>query len=119
MRMPQGELQPQLTGQEQKVLALVAEGLTNPEIGERLYLSRHTVKEYVSNAMHKLEAANRIEAVRKATSLGLLEPPEAEPRPRDVLVYNESGPPATTSELKVTPLKIDRLTVKRDSPHSR
>jgi DNA-binding CsgD family transcriptional regulator len=112
------DLPPQLTGQEQRVLVLVAEGLTNPEIGERLYLSRHTVKEYVSNAMHKLDAGNRIEAVRKATSLGLIEP-ETPARTRDVLVYNESGPPSTGSELKVTPLKIDRLTVDRDPPQSR
>jgi DNA-binding CsgD family transcriptional regulator len=113
------DLQPQLTGQEQRVLALVAEGLTNPEIGERLYLSRHTVKEYVSNAMHKLDAGNRIEAVRKATSLGLIEGVETtEPRPRDVLIYNEGGP-AETSELKVAPLKLDRLTAKREPPHSR
>lgn len=112
------DLPPQLTGQEQRVLALVAEGLTNPQIGERLYLSRHTVKEYVSNAMHKLEAGNRIEAVRKATSLGLIET-EQPPAHRDVLVYNESGRPAATSELKVPPLKIDRLRVNPEPPQSR
>jgi DNA-binding CsgD family transcriptional regulator len=116
------ELSPQLTGQELRVLALVAEGLTNPEIGERLYLSRHTVKEYLSNAMHKLEAANRIEAVRKATSLGLIEgvdgPATAETQ-REVLVYDDSEGPARDSELKVPPLKIDRLTVDREPPQSR
>ena len=63
---------PKLSAQELNVLRLVAEGLTNPEIGSRLFLSRHTVKEYVSHAMHKLEATNRIEAVRRATSLGLI-----------------------------------------------
>jgi hypothetical protein len=70
--------------------------------------------------MHKLEAGNRIEAVRKATSLGLIEAAGAadSPRPRDVLVYNDAGP-AETSELKVPPVKLDRLTVKRDPPHSR
>ena len=117
------ELSPQLTGQELKVLALVAEGLTNPEIGERLFLSRHTVKEYVSNAMHKLEAANRIEAVRKATSLGLIAgvegPAPTKPEQRQGLVYNESGRPVRASDLKVTPLKIERLTVDREPPHSR
>ena len=104
------------------MLALVAEGLTNPEIGERLYLSRHTVKEYLSNAMHKLEAANRIEAVRKATSLGLIEGvegPAGGQAQRDVLVYDESEGPARSSELKVPPLKIDRLTVDREPPQSR
>jgi DNA-binding NarL/FixJ family response regulator len=64
---------PKLSEQEFRVLRLVAEGLTNPEIGARLYLSRHTVKEYLSHVMRKLEVANRMEAVRKATALGLLD----------------------------------------------
>jgi DNA-binding NarL/FixJ family response regulator len=106
--------QPRLTTQELNVLRLVAEGLTNPEIGERLYLSRHTVKEYVSHAMHKLEATNRVEAVRKAVALGLVESVEPGARSgqeeaRRTLVYNETGRPARTSELKVPPLKIERL----------
>ena len=105
---------PKLSAQELKVLRLVAEGLTNPEIGTRLYLSRHTVKEYVSHAMRKLDATNRIEAVRKATALGLIEgtapPSTGEGRQiRETLVYNDSGAPARSSDLKVTPLKIDKL----------
>ncbi|MGZ8692163.1 MAG: response regulator transcription factor [Gaiellaceae bacterium] len=116
-----GAQQPKLTSQELKVLRLVAEGLTNPEIGTRLYLSRHTVKEYVSHAMHKLEATNRIDAVRKATALGLIEgvgPPsgDATPSRRDTLVYNESGRPARSSDLKVTPLKIDKLVASPEPP---
>jgi DNA-binding NarL/FixJ family response regulator len=106
--------QPRLTTQELNVLRLVAEGLTNPEIGQRLYLSRHTVKEYVSHAMRKLEATNRVEAVRKAGALGLIEgvapaAPGGGDAPRSTLVYNETGRPARTSELKVPPLKVDRL----------
>ena len=110
---PPGD-QPRLTTQELNVLRLVAEGLTNPEIGERLYLSRHTVKEYVSHAMHKLEATNRIEAVRKAVELGLVQVPapperrEHEPQ-RGTLVYNETGTRVRASELKVPPLKLDQL----------
>jgi DNA-binding NarL/FixJ family response regulator len=105
---------PTLSRQELKVLRLVAEGLTNPEIGARLYLSRHTVKEYLSHAMRKLEVGNRIEAVRRATELGLIEgvgrsatdtPTPAE----ESLVYNESGERPRGSDLKVTPLKIDQL----------
>jgi DNA-binding NarL/FixJ family response regulator len=106
--------EPKLSGQELKVLRLVAEGLTNPEIGARLYLSRHTVKEYLSHAMRKLEVANRMEAVRKATELGLLDSvtsaaaDDAASGP-ETLVYNESGAPIRTSDLRVTPLKIDQL----------
>ena len=115
--------QAKLTSQELKVLRLVAEGLTNPEIGGRLFLSRHTVKEYVSHAMHKLEATNRIEAVRKATALGLIEgvaPASGDDTPTpsrpDTLVYNDSGRPARSSDLKVTPLKIDQLVVTPEPP---
>lgn len=98
--------EPKLTRQELKVLRLAAEGLTNPEIGSRVHLSRHTVKEYLSHAMRKLGASNRIEAVRKATELGLL---EAVPKTSGSLSYNRSGEPARSSDLKVTPLKIDQL----------
>jgi DNA-binding NarL/FixJ family response regulator len=113
LESPPGD-QPRLTTQELNVLRLVAEGLTNPEIGERLYLSRHTVKEYVSHAMRKLDATNRLDAVRRAGALGLIEgvapaaPGDREP-PKSALVYNETGRPARTSELKVTPLKLDSL----------
>jgi len=86
--------EPRLSKQELKVLRLVAEGLTNPEIGSRLYLSRHTVKEYLSHAMRKLEVSNRIEAVRKATELGLIE--GAAPSPAG-LPYNRLGEPKPAS----------------------
>jgi DNA-binding CsgD family transcriptional regulator len=110
-----------LTGQELNVLRLAAEGLTNPEIGARLYLSRHTVKEYLSHAMRKLDATNRIDAVRRATALGLIdgvESPQAkapDPPPR-TFVYNESDAPVRASDVKVTPLKIDRLEPTREPP---
>lgn len=67
--------EPRLSNQELRVLRLAAEGLTNREIGARLYLSRHTVKEYLSNAMRKLEVASRVEAVVEAGRRGLLEAP--------------------------------------------
>ena len=101
-----GADEPRLSRQELKVLRLVAEGLTNPEIGSRLYLSRHTVKEYLSHAMRKLEVHNRIEAVRKATELGLI---EGVARPASGLAYNRTGEPARSSDLKVTTLKIEKL----------
>jgi DNA-binding NarL/FixJ family response regulator len=101
-----GGSEAKLSRQELKVLRLVAEGLTNPEIGRRLYLSRHTVKEYLSHAMRKLEVSNRIEAVRKATELGLI---EGVPRSTSGVTYNRTGEPARSSDLKVTPLKIDQL----------
>jgi two-component system, NarL family, response regulator DevR len=63
-----------LSGQELRVLALAAEGFTNREIAGRLFLSRHTVKEYLSNAMRKLGVDSRVSAVVEANRRGLLPP---------------------------------------------
>jgi two-component system response regulator DevR len=51
-----------LSSQEEKILALVAEGKTNREIGEELHLAEKTVKNYMSNILTKLEVARRAEA---------------------------------------------------------
>ncbi|MEA2971851.1 MAG: hypothetical protein QOG82_309 [Actinomycetota bacterium] len=53
-----------LTRGERAVVELVAEGLSNPEVAERLFLSRHTVKRHLSNAMIKLGVASRMELFR-------------------------------------------------------
>jgi DNA-binding CsgD family transcriptional regulator len=50
-----------LTPSEQRVAALVAEGLTNPQIAERLFLSRRTVETHVSHALTKLEMSSRVQ----------------------------------------------------------
>jgi DNA-binding NarL/FixJ family response regulator len=63
-----------LSSQELRVLALAAEGFTNREIAGRLFLSRHTVKEYLSNAMRKLGVDSRVSAVVEANRRGLLDP---------------------------------------------
>ncbi len=55
-----------LTAREREVLALMVEGLTNPEIGERLVVSRSTAKAHVSNILSKLGASNRAEAIALA-----------------------------------------------------
>lgn len=51
-----------LTDQERKILDLIAEGLTNRQIGERMYLAEKTVKNYVSNMLSKLGMSRRTEA---------------------------------------------------------
>ena len=61
-----------LSGREREVLALVAEGLTNKQIAQRLQISPNTVQGYVSLALNKLGAANRHEAIELATQQGLL-----------------------------------------------
>ena len=64
LRTAQGPTDPieQLNENETKILALVADGKTNREIGERLYLSEKTVKHYVSNILSKLGYTRRAEA---------------------------------------------------------
>ncbi|MFZ0043250.1 MAG: response regulator transcription factor [Solirubrobacteraceae bacterium] len=61
-----------LSDRERDVLSLMASGATNPEIGEALHLSRHTVKEHSSAVYRKLGVRNRTEAVQRAQRLGLL-----------------------------------------------
>jgi len=52
-----------LTDREREVLALMVEGLTNPEIADRLVVSAATVKTHVSNILSKLDVSTRTEAV--------------------------------------------------------
>lgn len=62
-----------LTDREREVLGLLAEGLTNREIAQRLVLSPETVKWYNKQIYQKLTAGNRTEAVAVARRYGLLE----------------------------------------------
>jgi two-component system, NarL family, response regulator DevR len=50
-----------LSGQERKILPLIAEGKTNREIAAALYLSEHTIKSYISSILHKLHLTRRAE----------------------------------------------------------
>ena len=58
-----------LTEQERKILALIAEGLTNRQIGERLFLAEKTVKNYVSSILAKLGLERRTQAAVLAAKL--------------------------------------------------
>lgn len=60
---------PELSEQETRVLALVAEGLTNKEIAARLYVGEATVKTYLSCIFVKLEVNDRTAAVTRAREL--------------------------------------------------
>jgi len=63
-----------LSEREIEILRLIAEGLTNPEIAKRLFLSQHTVKTHTRNIYGKLGVHNRLEAVARARVAGLLPP---------------------------------------------
>ncbi|MCM0640699.1 helix-turn-helix transcriptional regulator [Cellulomonas wangsupingiae] len=66
---PRGDV---LTSREAEVLALVAQGLSNRQVGERLFISGKTVSVHVSNLLAKLGASGRTEAVTIAHERGLL-----------------------------------------------
>lgn len=57
---------PGLTNREQDVLALISDGLSNAQIGDRLYLSPRTVEKYVSSLLRKTDTSNRAELLRFA-----------------------------------------------------
>ncbi|MFG3436092.1 ATP-binding protein [Nonomuraea sp. NPDC047897] len=62
-----------LTAREVEVLRLVAEGLTNREIAERLFIAQKTVSVHVSNILGKLDASTRTQAAATARQRGLLD----------------------------------------------
>ena len=61
-----------LTGREQQVLTLLAQGRNNATIGQELYLSASTVKHHVARILGKLGATSRAQAAAEAARFGLL-----------------------------------------------
>ena len=69
----EGEWIEPLSEREIEVLQLIAEGMTNQEVGSLLFLSLNTVKVHTRNIYSKLNVSNRTQAVTKARALGLLD----------------------------------------------
>jgi LuxR family maltose regulon positive regulatory protein len=69
---PKSEIVEPLSSRELEILRLIAQGLSNREIGERLYLALDTVKGHNRRIFDKLEVKSRTEAVARARELGLL-----------------------------------------------
>ena len=61
-----------ITQREHEILGLIAEGLTNREIGERLFVSENTVKTHSSRLFDKMSVNRRTQAVQKGKELGLI-----------------------------------------------
>jgi NarL family two-component system response regulator LiaR len=61
-----------ITRREHEILGLIAQGLSNREIGERLFVSENTVKTHSSRLFDKLGVNRRVQAVLKGRELGLL-----------------------------------------------
>ncbi|MEU4932014.1 response regulator transcription factor [Streptomyces yokosukanensis] len=71
---PAFRLTARLTERERAVLVLLAEGLANTDIGERMHLSTGTVKGHVSAVLNKLQVSSRVQAALIAERAGLLAP---------------------------------------------
>jgi DNA-binding NarL/FixJ family response regulator len=71
LRRPAHEADPlaELSAQERRVLELIGEGLTNRQIGERMFLAEKTVKNYVSNVLAKLGMERRTQAAAYVVQL--------------------------------------------------
>ncbi|MEU0279855.1 response regulator transcription factor [Streptomyces sp. NPDC006195] len=69
------ELPDGLTAREAEVLSLVAEGLSNKEIAQRLHIGAATVKTHINNLFAKTGVRDRAQAVRYAYQRGLIRPP--------------------------------------------
>lgn len=67
-----------LTNREREIVVLVAEGLSNSDIAQRLFLSPHTVKTHVNRAMSKLDVRDRAQLVIIAYESGLVGPARRE-----------------------------------------
>jgi len=61
-----------ITPREHEILQRIAEGLSNREIGERLFVSENTVKTHSSRLFDKLNVSRRVQAVQKGRELGLI-----------------------------------------------
>ena len=72
--VPNGERRKELgiTEREYEILLLIAEGLSNREIGEKLFVSENTVKTHSSRLFGKMEVNRRVQAVQKGRELGLI-----------------------------------------------
>ena len=61
-----------ITAREHEILRLIAEGLSNREIGARVFISENTVKTHSSRLFDKLGVSRRVQAVQRARELGLI-----------------------------------------------
>ena len=70
---PLGAPNERLTRRQIEIAKFIADGLTNRQIADKLFLSPRTVEMHVANLLDRLDCHTRTEAVTKAASLGLIE----------------------------------------------
>lgn len=96
------KLTSQLSAREREILTMVAQGMSNNEIGGRLFLGTATVKEYVSAILGKVGVKNRLQAALIGYEAGLL---SADASPRPGRARRHDGPVAGHPE----PMTVPRL----------
>ena len=62
---------PELTEREREVLTLIAQGVSNKEIAEKLFISMKTVSNHITNIFSKLQVADRAQAIIRARDAGI------------------------------------------------
>lgn len=62
----------EITPREHEILGLIAQGLSNREIGEKLFVSENTVKTHSSRLFEKMSVNRRVQAIQKGKELGLI-----------------------------------------------
>jgi two-component system, NarL family, response regulator len=73
-RLAESMARPELSKRERQVLEYIANGRSNKEIGQILYISEHTVKTHVKSILTKLDAIGRTEAIAVGIKRGLIKP---------------------------------------------
>ena len=73
-RLAESMAHPELSKRERQVLEYIANGRSNKEIGQILYMSEHTVKTHVKSFLTKLDAIGRTEAIAVGIKRGLIKP---------------------------------------------
>lgn len=68
----EAESEPIITKREEEVLQLIADGLSTPEVAERLYISLKTVKNHLASIYQKLDSRDRTQAVVRAVRMGII-----------------------------------------------
>jgi len=73
-KLAESMARPELSKRERQVLECIANGRSNKEIGQMLYISEHTVKTHVRSVLMKLDAIGRTEAIAVGIKRGLIKP---------------------------------------------